>query len=275
MRPRNRRGFSLVELLVTLVVTAVVGTALTNLLVKQQQFFNRQEGMSNARAVSRGALNMMLSEMRMLEQTGGMWYAWSNMIGIRAPFAIGVVCATSSGSTTVALMPMDSVMYATSGITGYAWRDEDGNYTYQDWGVGRTAVTAAACAGESVTAPPGGRYVTLTPGAAAAPIGAPIFLTHHVIYWFGASPSVPGGRALFRYDYGGFTYEEVVAPFDNTARFRFFVNDGATAQDAVPASYDMITGLELVLTSSSEFGAPGDREKQYTTTAVFFKNRID
>lgn len=273
MRSTRRAGFSLVELLVTLVVTAVVGTALTNLMVVQQGFFNRQEGLANARAVSRGALNLMFSELRMLEQTGGIWYASSNMIGARAPFAMGVVCATSSASTTVALLPVDSVMYATSGITGYAWRDTDGTYTYQDWSVGRSDASAAACAAESVTAPPGGRYVTLTPGADAAPIGGPLMLTHHVTYWFGASSSVPGGLALWRYDYGGLTNEEVVAPFDASARFRFFANDGATAQDAVPA-YGDITGLELVLTSANEFGPPAQREKQYTTTSVFFKNRI-
>ena len=56
---RARRGFTLIELIVGIVVFAIVGALFTKLLTVQGKFFDRQ-GMSNAaRNVSRSSLNRM------------------------------------------------------------------------------------------------------------------------------------------------------------------------------------------------------------------------
>ena len=48
-----RRGFTLVELLLSLIVTAIVGAALIRMVLGQARFMDQQEAWRNARSVSR------------------------------------------------------------------------------------------------------------------------------------------------------------------------------------------------------------------------------
>ena len=56
---RNRHGFTLVELMIVMVISALVGTAIVKLFVSQAQFFDRQARSRESRTVSRGALNVL------------------------------------------------------------------------------------------------------------------------------------------------------------------------------------------------------------------------
>jgi hypothetical protein len=74
-------------------------------------------------------------------------------------------------------------------------------------------------------------------------------------------------------------WEELVAPFSSTARFRYFVNTGNyhdTSSTAAPsqANLNQIRGFQLYLPAESSDTVPGHKAPQYanTTTAVFFKN---
>src|SRR5258707_15584278 len=107
---RARRGFTLIEMLVGVVIFAIVGALRTRLMTVQGRFFDRQ-GMGNAaRNVSRASLNRVVSDFRMIEATGGVVAATSPSITIRIPFAIGVFCRNNlSGTPTVlSLLPVDS-----------------------------------------------------------------------------------------------------------------------------------------------------------------------
>jgi hypothetical protein len=100
-----------------------------------------------------------------------------------------------------------------------------------------------------------------------------------VRYEFKASTAVPGKLGLYRTTLpavGAPDEEELVAPFANTAHWKFFaVNGGSVAQAAAPASLGDMRGLELHLDGISENIAPGmvSNESAPFTTAVFFKNR--
>ena len=70
--------------------------------------------------------------------------------------------------------------------------------------------------------------------------------------------------------------DELVAPFDTSAKFRFFVVGSDTAQAAVPSPVSNVHGLELGLTSQSDRapeGATAPRQAQ-VVTAVFFNNQL-
>jgi len=278
-----RRGFTLIELLVGMVIFAIIGALFTQLLSSQGRFFDKQ-GISNAaRNVSRGALNRVVSDFRMIETTGGMLAASPKSVTLRIPFAIGVVCASNNVSTAVSMLPVDSVIYNAEGFYGYAWRSATtGAYTYVENPAAHDKTTGQnACNAVQITTIPRGRAARITPVVAGSSLGTPIFLYRRIRYEFKASAAVPGKIGLFRttiFPTGAEKAEELVAPFASTARFRFFVvGNSNDAQDNPPADLSSIRGLELHLDGASEVIAAGESsaETALFTTAVFFKNRTN
>jgi prepilin-type N-terminal cleavage/methylation domain-containing protein len=282
-RRRAHRGYTLVELLVGIVIFAIIGASLTKLLTTQGRFFDK-EGMDHAaRNVSRGSLNRVVSDFRMIETSDGVIAASSSSLTVRVPYAIGVVCAASGGSTHISLLPVDSVMYNLPGAFGYAWRNPNtGAYSYTEPAT-TSAGTLAVCTGVNITTiVPGGQVVKVTPVVpVGATLGTPVFFYRKVRYEFKASTAVPGLLGLYRtvvLQSGAELSEELVAPFAATAGYKFFVvGNGTTAQAAPPALLSDIRGIELHLDGMSEtkVAASASAETTPFTTAVFFKNRIN
>jgi prepilin-type N-terminal cleavage/methylation domain-containing protein len=279
---RARRGFTLLEVIVGIVIFAIVGALFTRLLSVQGRFFDRQ-GMGNAaRNVSRSSLNRIISDFRMIEATGGVINASPTSLTIRIPYAIGVECANDpSGATHLTLLPVDSTTYAQASFYGYAWRSATtGVYTYVEGGATKQTGDQNVCTGVKITTVPGGQVVKVTPALpVGAGLGTPTFLYSKVRYDIKASAAVPGKLGLWRTKVatsGAEETEELVAPFANTAKWRFYTLQGGTvAQDNPPANLADIRGLELHLDGISEYVAPGQvsNESAPFTTAVFFKNR--
>ena len=168
----NRRGFSLAELLVGLVILGIVSVLFTRLIVSQARFFDRQAQSNAARNVSRGTLNRVVSDLRMVEAEGGVISATSTAVTVRVPYAMGVVCQTTGNpaETEVTLLPVDSVMYNAPGFYGYGWRDNTtGAFTYVESGaaVGPKQVSGA-CTSLQITTVTNGIRVSLTPALPAA-----------------------------------------------------------------------------------------------------------
>jgi prepilin-type N-terminal cleavage/methylation domain-containing protein len=282
----TRRGFTLIELLVGIVIFAIVGALFTKLLTVQGKFYDRQ-GMGNAaRNVSRASLNRVVSDFRMIEATGGVLAATSTSLTIRTPYAIGVMCGNSGAGTVISLLPVDSTTYMNADFYGYAWRNfTTGAYSYVENPAGRAdgfAAEIAVCTLKQITTVPNGKVVLVTPALpAVAGLGTPVFLYERVLYEFKASTAVPGKLGLYRTTVaanGAVALEELVAPFANTAGWKFFtVNGGSVAQTNPPATLSEMRGLELHLDGISETIAPGqtDHESAPFITAVFFKNRTN
>ena len=275
-RLRPRRGFTLVELIVTMVIAVIIGVAFTRLMIHQSRFFDRQNTNRQARGVSRGALNVMMSELRMVAVPGGVLAAASDSIVVRVPFAFGVLCASSAAGSTISLAPMDSLAYAEGGVTGYAWRDSTGNYTYQPANFTLAPGLTSDCGVVGITTLPRGRVVTVMPLIHPSAVsGTAVFLYRRIEFKFRDSAALPGRRALWRLNVGANRWEELVSPFDASARFRFFVDGNAASQVNPPAFLANLRGLELRLAGASDrasltTGAPVTAELQ---TAVFFMNR--
>ena len=284
---RARRGFTLIELLVALVLFGIVGALFTKLMTVQGRFFDRQ-GMGNAaRNVSRASLNRVVSDFRMIEATGGVVAATSTSLTIRIPFAIGVMCKNSGTGTVLSLLPIDSTTYAqavaNNNFYGYAWRNfTTGAYSYVENPATETNGDVAVCASVSITMVPNGKTVLVTPALpAGGGLGTPVFLYNKIKYEMKASTAVPGKIGLYRTiiaPNGTLASEELVAPFANTAGWKFFaINGGSVAQAAPPANLADLRGLELHLDGISENIAPGmvTNETAPFTTAVYFKNRTN
>jgi prepilin-type N-terminal cleavage/methylation domain-containing protein len=280
---RVRRGFTLIELLVGIVIFAIVGALFTKLLTVQGKFFDRQ-GMANAaRNVSRSSLNRVVSDFRMIEANGGVVAATPTSLTIRIPYAIGVMCKNIATGTVLSLLPVDSTTYASAGFYGYAWRNFiDGKYSYVEGGTSLANGNAADCAAVNITMVPNGKTVVVSPILPPnGGLGTPVFLYSKVRYELKASTAVPGKLGLYRTKIapgGGETSEELVAPFANTASWKFFtLTGGPNAQVNPPGNLGDIRGLELHLDGTSEYIAPGQTttENAPFTTAVFFKNRTN
>jgi hypothetical protein len=275
---RNRPGFTLPDVLVTLVVLGVIGASLAQVMNVQARFYTRQEGGSEARRVSRSASNLMFSELRMIETGSGVVAASPTSITLRVPYMMGIVCANLL-TTTVTMAPVDSVIRADAGYSGYAWRDANGAYNYVSGSATIAGGVALTCTSNGVhsgvlTSP--FRVITISPAAPSGAVtGTPLFFYENITYSFASSVSMPGRIALWRTSVAKAQTEELVAPFDSTARFRFYVDGSATAQDAVPTTLSDIRGLELRLTAlNRRLTGTGEDSRAPYTTSVFFKNRM-
>ena len=123
----NRSGLTLVELVITMVVMAILGTALTRILIDDSRFVDRVDAMMAARQSARAAMNVMTVELQMVS-SGGLVSAAVDSVTVRVPYAFGIACARWGQKTNVSLMPADSAMYADATLSGLAWLDGTGAY---------------------------------------------------------------------------------------------------------------------------------------------------
>jgi hypothetical protein len=167
-------------------------------------------------------------------------------------------------------------MYAGATVAGFAYRSATGVYTYVATTTAPAlAATSTACSTAGITVVSGGTKRTIaTTSLTPALVGAPVLLYQTVRYHFSASTAVTGRRGLYRAVPAASLDEEIVAPFDTSARFRYYVNDSRTSQISAPSPLRQITGVELVLNGVSERpNGDGTYTKVPLSTAVFFKNR--
>ena len=116
----------------------------------------------------------------------------------------------------------------------------------------------------------------MTPAVPAGAVaGDAVLLYHRVRYEFGASSALPGRNALWRTIVDTDTREELAAPFQSSAHFRFFQFDRDTSD--VTANASDVRGLELVLDGESQSARAGASVKEQSPyrTAVFFNNRVN
>lgn len=267
-----RRGFSLIELIITIVLVAIIGAAAGRLLMSQTRFFTRLTGQKDARSVTRNARNIIQTELAMTEAPGGVVAATNDSISVRMPYASGVYCAAS----TMMVLPVDSALYAMATFAGYAVKDTTaiGAYAYTASGTAPSAGTATNCTTTAaITAPASGLYLSVTGSAGTA--GAPMFLYQIVTYKFASSALFSGKRGLYR-RVGSGTDEELVAPFDTSAKFRYYNLYADTAQTTVPTLTN-IRGVELMLDAQSPSRSSNRSTPEAVSikTAIFFRNRVD
>ena len=282
----TRSGFTLLELLITMAVMSIVGAGLVQMVVSQGKFMEQQEAWRSSRAVSRSSLNRLFAEVRNVEAVAGVEaaVAGGTDITLRVPYAYGIMCASDGTTTTLSLLPVDSLMYNAPGCSGFAWRDANGVYQYVTAGVSVAAAAAGPCTGVNITTlpsingSPAGQTVTVGGTVnPVPPVGTIFFLFRRIRYEFKASTLVPGRVGLWRTLVTPNTSEELAAPLDNTARVRFYVNNATTAQGAVPGSLASIRGLEFQLDGQSTLAPRGSTAPKTTslTTSIFFNNRPD
>lgn len=293
---RARSGFSLVEIITALVILAVIGVALTKMVVGQARSFQIDNGNRRARSASRNAMNILTTDLRMaqdrdaidsIDATNNRW------VDLKVPIAFGIVCEVNAGNAVLSVVPVDSFQTMSSKYGGYAVRSSTtGLYGYSEATSSDTVRTAAdinSCRGTPKigldTFPIAGRFGKILQVSPAPPVGTvvgdPAFIYQHVRYGFDGSGIYPNRMGLYRTIRGrGNTdvlTEELIAPFDASARFYYYTNPWTyrdTVTKTAPANLNTIRGLQIYLPAQSSDTVPGARSprKSTMTMAVFFKN---
>jgi prepilin-type N-terminal cleavage/methylation domain-containing protein len=272
---KSRRGFTLAEMLVTMVVMGIVGSALAGLFASQSRFYDHAGQSQRARYVAQTALNAVLSDLRMVEATGGVVSpTTTEKLTVDVPYAMGILCA-KTGAATVALFPIDPLVADQAKFAGFAWRDDNGSYSYVRAADGAALGTgmSGTCLANGVSLVSGGSVATVSSAVpAGADVGDPVLLLQRITYEFKASNAMPGRIALWRTIAGGQS-DELVGPFSNTAGFRFFVDGDDQAKSSVPSPLSSIRGVEIHFDSESDRAPRGsDIRTAELVTAVFFNN---
>jgi type II secretory pathway pseudopilin PulG len=282
-RRRSRAaGFVLAELLVALVIAAIIGAALTQLVVSQSRLVALQGSVMQARGGARAALNVMSGDLRMVGDSG-LVAAAAESVTVRIPYAFGVACGQTGGTTIVSLLPADSASFfaADAATSGYAWRDSTGTFrfvtpaTVSNANAGLGTCTGATPPITTLSAPGwSARAVALTPNAVATPPGAVVYLYQLVRSAFAPSAQIPGRTALWRTVLASGQRNELVAPFAAGTAFQFLVGTALTPSASPPADLTTVRGLRLILNAASE-QPPEGRATPMTfdlTSDVLFRN---
>ena len=292
-RALGRSGLTLVELLVALTVTTIAGAALIQVMLAQNRASGNNEAWRVARAVSRGSLNRLLADLRVAEAEGALdaLTVDGQNITLRVPYAIGVACNTTL-PMAVTLLPVDNTQWSAARFAGFAWRDASTSaYRYRSVSGSSATIfspgTMSVCTTAGIATLPAsagggtaGRVVNLNAfsmGLGTPAVGMNVFVYQQVRYRFAPSAALPGRIALWRQVLNGGPTEELAAPFDSTARFRFYVLGSDIPQSSVPSPRSLTRGIEIHLDGMSETAPAGstDPKRVELTTAVFFKNRRD
>lgn len=159
---RARRGFTLSELMVTVVILGLLGTAVANMMLKQQRFYQRTNEEMTVRRNLRKALAMLPTELQGLSSPGGDVSAFSaSAITFHSVLGSALICAKGS-STQIDVPPANTSRTTTSnwytlpavGDTVFALRNDSSGVDGDYWSAHRiTAVasSAAYCAGSVYT----------------------------------------------------------------------------------------------------------------------------
>lgn len=290
---RHRRGFTLLEMLIALTIVGVIGAVATKLLASQSRFFDSQTNRRVARQVARSSTNVLLSDLRMVQDSGGVDSVSSDGKTIRVvvPYRFGIYCGTNGGNSyTFSMLPVDSAVSAMAVYGGYAFRDSaTGRYTSvtppapQSTNAVTTSSTPSLCTGGSYpirTLTINGRtsrIIDVTPKNPAGvdpKVGTAVYLWQLVTYTFAPSSTYVGSVGLWRYARSNNTdiKSELLAPFDTSARFRFYVTGQDTSYLTPPAKY-LIRGVDVVLSAKSPRASAGSTNRTSNMiTSIFFKN---
>jgi prepilin-type N-terminal cleavage/methylation domain-containing protein len=270
----ERRGFSLAEMMVALLLAGIIGVALTRLVISQARFVAGQDGMLQARSAARAAVNVMSGELRPVTQ-GGILAATADSITVLVPYAFGVACQQSSSGRVVSLLPGDSALYGSARASGYAWRDSVWHFV------------SGATVGSGTCSAPGKPITTLSAtgwtatSVSVSPDGVPtngdgdlVYLYQRIVYAFAPSATLPGRKALWRRVGSAGASDELAAPFDTGSGFRFLVGSRLTVRTSPPAVLDSVVGVRVRLVGQSELTPQGKSAPSRfdLATNILFRN---
>jgi prepilin-type N-terminal cleavage/methylation domain-containing protein len=107
-RSMIRKGFSLVELLIVIVLLALVLTSVMTIFVQQQRFYSDSSAIMETRSSTRDAAYVLQGDLRAISPQGGDIYSMgSNFVEFRSQPGATVVCTIDAGRTVLTVPPLN------------------------------------------------------------------------------------------------------------------------------------------------------------------------
>ena len=106
MNAASRRGASLIELVVVIVLLAAIGSATLGIVIHQERFYRAQADAIDARATVRDGASILQSELRALTPSDGDLYAIApSTVEFRTTLAQSAVCTISPSRREITIPP--------------------------------------------------------------------------------------------------------------------------------------------------------------------------
>ncbi|HYH83216.1 MAG TPA: type II secretion system protein [Longimicrobium sp.] len=197
---RDTRGFTLVEVLVALMLTVLLGGILFQIVRGQARFTTVQSARQEVQQNARGAMEIVGSELRAV-QDSGLIEATANSITFLLPRAWGVSCRPTGGTTMEVIFPTvpdTTVMFAMNGASGLL-ADTSAVAGTPGWGPlpaangfgGRATVTSVAAQNPRLGAA-GNVCAAIRPDSAPARVQGLLVNGSNL-------PAVPAGNSVYIY----------------------------------------------------------------------------
>lgn len=291
-----RRGLSLIELLITMTVLAIVGASLTSILTRQQRFYRDAAERVELRRELRGGASLVPADLRALSTIGGDLLGASNTsLEVRAAIGSAIVCGRS-GSNELHLAPLNLSNHTlTSWYTEpqvgdeiFIFNDSSGTGAEDDkWDPHVIAARslpgdASRCLATPFVLPadaalPKAALTTTVPLSPFVGAGSVVRLTRRMRYSF----YQPAGAADWyvgfeEYDGGTGTYgaiQPVIGPLveSNGLRFSYADSAGTTVNPSTPEARRRITRIGLQMRAAGRSDALRARGGVAYRDSLFFK----
>lgn len=236
----GRAGFSLVEMLIGIVITGIVGAAVVGVLLEQNAFYEENSRRVTAQKSLRAAADRMSTELRMVHR-GDVQTAEADRIVVRFGVANGIVCHTTGGTAYLYFHRVPDSAPSTvryleprfqgSWQTGLSWGDfsQDGS---------QTCASHGSPSGKSA---PHYRAVSSWPGS-TPDVGTIVYGTVTLTYEFDTRN---GDLVLLR------DGTQLARPFEQSPPyFRYFRENGSELSSPVTgSSLDQIASVQIEATA--------------------------
>ncbi len=283
----DRRGFTLVELLVAIVIGGIVVSVLFQMIAGQGRFVEVQSAREEVQQNTRATLELIGSELRSLPDSSALVQASAEEVTLRTPRIWGVVCAAPGGAALEVVFPaIPGASWAVNRGTGVTVRLllSDADTIWAHAPVTSIGAPSAACGGTTLPAGAEQRRVNLSAlpqhAGVSADVGDVLYLGDEISYRSGTSSAVPGLWVQRRIGSGGgSSYQPLAGPIEEGSglRFDYFAGTSTTPLPTPimdPATRASVTRVQVSVEAISRNLAAGERQTKADTLIVSLRNRM-